>query len=294
MLTPIISPRTRGLYFASPFKNRSPFLSTSGRIFSITPIVARAAAHASGPPANVLPCSLFLNSRSSLATSAPIGKPLAIPFASVTISGFAFVCWIASHFPVRPMPVWTSSAIMRAPVVSQISRIPSKKVSGGIMTPASPWIGSTMNACGIVVHHFFQPFKIAVFNKRAFKPEGFKGFTDRRFVRDCKRTDCPSVEPVGKRNKFFLPGPDTGELQCTIDCFCPGIGEERFVHAGNFDKFLCKVSLVGHIIQVGAMDEFMCLVADRFNYRRVAMSRAADGNTCYAVDIFLTFRIPDR
>ena len=73
-----------------------------------------------------------------------MGKPLAIPFARVTISGFTFVCCMASHLPVRPMPVCTSSTIMRAPLLSQTSRIPSRKLSGGMMTPASPWIGSTM------------------------------------------------------------------------------------------------------------------------------------------------------
>ncbi len=168
------------------------------------------------------------------------------------------------------------------------------KESGGMMTPASPWIGSTMTPRRIAIDGFFQPVEIAILDKGAFQPEGFEGFADRRFVRDCQRTYRPPVEPVGESNKFLLPGPDPGQFQRTVGRLCPGVGEEGLVHPGNLHEFLCKFSLVGDIIQVGAVDEFMRLVADRFYHRRVAVPGAADGDPGNAVDILLSFRIPDQ
>ena len=141
----------------------------------MTPMVASAAAQASGPPANVLPCSLFLNSSPSRATSAPIGNPLAIPFARVTISGTAFVCCTASHLPVRPMPVCTSSTIISVSVLSQISRIPSMKLSGGIMTPASPCIGSTMTPAVSPSMAFFRAARSPYSTNVVFIPSGSNG-----------------------------------------------------------------------------------------------------------------------
>ena len=202
---PIISPRTRGLYFFKPSRNRSPFRVTSGRIFSMTPMVARAAAQASGPPANVLPCSLFLNSSPSRATRAPMGKPLAIPFARVTISGWTPVCCMASHFPVRPMPVWTSSTIMSAPLLSQASRIPSKKLSGGMMTPASPWIGSTMTPAVSLSRAFLRPSTSPYSTKVLTMPRGSNGS---RIAGLCVTAREPTVRPwnpcVNAMN-FFRP-----------------------------------------------------------------------------------------
>ena len=117
------------------------------------------------PPGKRAPVLAFLNSSPSRATSAPMGNPLAIPFASVTISGTTFVCWMASHLPVRPIPVCTSSTIMSAPVLSHTSRIPSMKLFGGMMTPASPWIGSTMTAA-VSCQRLFSVLQIAIFHER--------------------------------------------------------------------------------------------------------------------------------
>ena len=168
-------------------------------------MVASAAAQASGPPAKVLPCSLFLNSSPSRAIRAPMGNPLAIPFARVTISGFTFVCWIASHFPVRPMPVWTSSTIMRAPLLSQTSRIPSRKPSGGMITPASPWIGSTKTPAVSLSTAFRSPSRSPYSTKVLTIPSGSKGS---RIAGLCVTASEPTVRPWNpwvNATNFFLP-----------------------------------------------------------------------------------------
>ncbi|KPK79084.1 MAG: hypothetical protein AMJ81_13815 [Phycisphaerae bacterium SM23_33] len=57
-----------------------------------------------------------------------------------------------SHFPVRPMPVSTSSATSRMPRSSQKARRAGKKSPGGMTVPAQPWMGSSTKAatCPVV------------------------------------------------------------------------------------------------------------------------------------------------
>jgi len=86
-------------------------------------IVASAAAHDTGLPPNVEPWdpnSQFM--RSSRAIIAPSGMPLAIPLPESTMSGSTPKCSIAHILPVRPMPLWTSSATSRMPCSSHTSR----------------------------------------------------------------------------------------------------------------------------------------------------------------------------
>ncbi len=57
--------------------------------------------------------------------------PEAIPLAAVMMSGTTWKCSKANHLPVRPNPDWTSSKISRMPCLSQISRRPFMKETGG-------------------------------------------------------------------------------------------------------------------------------------------------------------------
>ena len=72
-----------------------------------------------------------------------MGKPFPRAFARVIMSGTTSSCSQAKSVPVRPIPVWTSSAIIRSPFSSQIRRIPWRYPGAGMTTPLSPWIGST-------------------------------------------------------------------------------------------------------------------------------------------------------
>src|SRR6266498_5678808 len=99
-------------------------------------MVASEAAQAIGLPPYVLPCvplgQVITDSR---AMQAPSGKPEAIPLAEVIISGSTPKCSIAHHFPVRPMPLCTSSAINRMPYLSHNFRKAGKNPSGGTGYP---------------------------------------------------------------------------------------------------------------------------------------------------------------
>ena len=79
-------------------------------------------------------------------SSAPTGTwPPDSAFASSTMSGSTFQCSTARNFPVRPMPVWISSAMNSVPYLRHSAAAPGRNSSVGMLTPL-PWIGSTMKA----------------------------------------------------------------------------------------------------------------------------------------------------
>ena len=90
----------------------------------MTSSVARPWVIETGLPPNVLKWMRFVMVRaiSGRVTQAPSGAPLPIPLAMVTRSG------VTPQFskpqkavPVRPKPVWTSSAMQRPPCLRTIS-----------------------------------------------------------------------------------------------------------------------------------------------------------------------------
>ena len=103
--------------------------------------------------AKVEPCttarSIWLKILSKMllrVSSAPTGTwPPDSAFASSTMSGSTFQCSTARNFPVRPMPVWISSAMNSVPYLRHSAAAPGRNSSVGRLTPL-PWIGSTMKA----------------------------------------------------------------------------------------------------------------------------------------------------
>ena len=90
-----------------------------GVITSIIELLARTAEIGSIPPDNALP--------------------------KIKISGLISSWSQATIFPVLPIPVWTSSAIIKT-LYSVHSFLTSFKYpTSGIWIPASPWIGSSIN-----------------------------------------------------------------------------------------------------------------------------------------------------
>ena len=65
-------------------------------------------------------------------TTPEIGKPPAIDLAVAMRSGATGHCSLANQVPVRPAPVWTSSAISRMPCRSASAFRPAMN-SGGAM-----------------------------------------------------------------------------------------------------------------------------------------------------------------
>ena len=83
----------------------------------------------------------------SLTNTPPNGRyPEVTPLAKAIRSGLISYVVLPNHSPKRPKPVMTSSATKRISLSSQILWIAGQYVSGGIITPPAPWIGSAMNA----------------------------------------------------------------------------------------------------------------------------------------------------
>ena len=79
-------------------------------------MVASAAAQQTGLPPNVLPCVPGCHRMTdSFAMMAPTGIPLASPLETSSTSGSRPSYSQANIFPVRPMPVCTSSHTSRMP-----------------------------------------------------------------------------------------------------------------------------------------------------------------------------------
>src|SRR6266702_1492473 len=134
---------------ARPSRSRS----ATGSDRSSTPsassrTTASATAHASGLPPKVVPWLPGVRCRptSSVARSAPMGKPPPSALADDMRSGATPSHSCAHHRPVRPIPVWISSRQRSAPAFRVSSRAAARYPSGAGMTPASPSVGSTMNA----------------------------------------------------------------------------------------------------------------------------------------------------
>ena len=62
---------------------------------------------------------------------------------------------------MRPRPVWISSRISVTLRSVHSSRTFVKYPGGGMMTPASPWMGSTRNADGILVDRRGERVEVA-------------------------------------------------------------------------------------------------------------------------------------
>ncbi len=101
----------------------------SGIFSSITVArVASATELTKGVPPKVDPCvpGVRTLATSSRASMAPIGTPLARALATVMMSGSTPACSYAHSRPVRPMPVWISSRMSKAPASSQSLRSPGR------------------------------------------------------------------------------------------------------------------------------------------------------------------------
>ena len=111
-------------------------------------IVAREAAHARALPPKVeawLP-AWKTSANFAFEMSAPIGTPSAIDLAQVKRSGFTPKFCQPHHMPVRPMPHWTSSQIIRRFFSSQSARTPAMNSGVAGVTPPSPCTASSMIA----------------------------------------------------------------------------------------------------------------------------------------------------
>jgi len=74
-----------------------------------------------------------------------MGKPLPRDLAAVSMSGVTSQCSMPNQpLPVRPQPVWTSSAMKSPPYFLTMEKAILKYSLGGVMNPPTPWMGSAI------------------------------------------------------------------------------------------------------------------------------------------------------
>ena len=138
---------------------RAPSASARGRsgVSSKMSSTAWAAARASGLPPNVPPRAPTPGESMSSARpmTAPSGRPAAIDLAVTRRSGTRSKCSQAKNRPVRPMPLCTSSAMIRMPWRRQSAASLPKYSSGGTTKPPSPRTGSTITAAIVAGSAYF-------------------------------------------------------------------------------------------------------------------------------------------
>src|SRR6266508_3659890 len=110
----------------------------------------RAYTEASGLPPNV---EIELDRSESTMSARPTTAPMAIPFPSPLAHTIASGrtpkdSMPQNDSPVRPNPVWTSSAMNGMPHSSRIRFTIGKYSGGGVTNPPTPWIGSAIMAAG--------------------------------------------------------------------------------------------------------------------------------------------------
>ena len=144
---------------------------------SSTSSVARPAAIAMSFFANVEPCTTARSIRSNTlskihlrVSTAPTGTwPPDSDLDSSTMSGSMPQCSQARKRPVRPNPVWISSAMNKVPYLRQRSSAERRYPSSGMVTPL-PWIGSTMKAA--ICFRGQSPFERGEIVERHFHAAG--------------------------------------------------------------------------------------------------------------------------
>ncbi len=191
------------------------------------PTTAHAAAQATGLPPNVEAWSPGTKpvGASSETSSAPIGRPFASPFASVTASGRTPSCSQAKNAPVRPTPVCTSSRTSIAPCASasvpRDARASRVRAAGRRPRPAPARAGS--RRCRRRRHRRGSP-------RVAKRTPGRSGANGSRFAGWPVTESAPSVRPWNEPSsatKPVLAGRLARPLQRRLDRLRAGVAEER-------------------------------------------------------------------
>ena len=102
-----------------------------------------------------------------------------------------------------------------------------------------------------------------------------------------------AVEVVAEGDEFVAAGCADGEFHGGFVCFCAGVAEKYFCHAGGAGDFFGEFGLSRDVVEVGAVDEFLCLAADGFYDFWVAVAGGADGDACDEVEVFVLVFVED-
>ena len=143
--------------------------------------------------------------------------------------------------PVRPSPVWTSSAIRSVPYSSQALRIRGQKSSGGTMAPASPWIGSMITAgdalAGLVrlVELVLDRLGVAELDEVDAGQQRQEGLAVLPPAEQRQRAAALAVESAQRADEVGLAGEDPRELDRALHGVGAVVDEEGVLQVSRRD-----------------------------------------------------------
>ena len=146
-----------------------------------------------------------------------------------------------NSLPVRPSPVWTSSAMSRVPYSSQALRIRGQKSSGGTMAPASPWIGSMITAgdalAGLVrlVELVFDRFGIAELDEVDSRKQRQEGLAVLPAAEQRERAAALAVETAQRADEVGLSGEHPRQLDRAFHGVGAVVDEEGILQISRRD-----------------------------------------------------------
>ena len=180
-------------------------------------------------------------------SSAPIGRPLASPFASVTASGFVPRRCHAKKLPVRPTPVCTSSNTSKAPCSSAMSRARARNSGRAGWMPPSPCTGSMRM-------HAVSSSTAAASDAESFslakRTPGTSGSNAARFAGWPVTESAPSVRPWNEFSSATMPvlaGRLARVLDRRLDRLGAGVAEERAARRRSARRAARRARSIGSV-----------------------------------------------
>ncbi len=85
----------------------------------------------------------------------------------------------------------------------------------------------------------------------------------------------------------------SGKFQCPFIGLCPAVTEKDLIRKGMLAEKRGELDLGLNVIEVGNVDQFLCLILNCPDHPGVAMAQIANGKACHKIKIFLSLRIPD-
>ncbi len=135
---------------------------------------------------------------------APMGRPLANPFAVVSMSGVTPACSQAQKVPVRPRPVCISSNTGRARVGGHLAGGSKVRLRGGVDTALALY-GFEEDGRRVVVDGVGQLLLVAVGDELHVVHEGFERRSELLLPRHRQRPHGPTVEAAFRGDDFDFP-----------------------------------------------------------------------------------------
>ena len=153
------------------------------------------------------------------------------------------------------------------------------------------------NSADIIIHMCLQRLNITVWHKHVSGAQRTVADMIIIMTGSSQRIKGASVEGFVRRNDFIFRrclahAVFTRQLHSALIALCAAVGKENAVHAGSLGHHTQRLSLNLGIIQVGAMHQLACLLADCLHQHRMIVAQAVDSDTGKGIYILIALIVP--